>query len=78
MKTVTFVVALGFAATALVALAPTANAVGTCTELRNASQSPDCPYLFCYGTSWSYPDPYVRCHECFDPWESECDWPVRL
>ena len=60
MKTVTIATAalLAFGAFAFV---PSAEAVGTCTALTNAVTSPDCPYLFCYGTSWSYGDPYYRC-----------------
>ena len=78
MRTLALLVAFGFAATALSFAAPTASAVGTCTELLNAVKDPDCPYLFCYGTSWSYPNRYVHCDECFDPFAPECNWPGPL
>lgn len=64
--------------TTAVMLVPAASAVGTCSKLLNAIEDPDCPYLFCYGTRWSYPNRYVECYECFDPARPECDWPVRL
>lgn len=70
-------VALSLSVTALAVL-PDASAVGTCTKLANSLKDPDCPYLFCYGTRWSYPNRYVECYECFDPFRPECDWPVRL
>ena len=48
-------------ATAAFTFVPTADAVGTCTSLTNDGVGPDCPALFCLGTSWSYPDRYYRC-----------------
>lgn len=79
MKTIAYLLALGLAVTALPFVVPSASAVGTCTKLANSVNSgPDCPYLFCYGTYWSSPDPYVHCYECFDPARSECDWPRAL
>jgi hypothetical protein len=77
MRTIPLVATLGFVA-AMLPLVPHASAVGTCTELLNAAKNPDCPYLFCYGTSWSYPDRYYRCYECFDPFHPECTWPTTL
>lgn len=44
------------AATTLASLAPTAQAVGTCTFL-----DPKCPAIACIGTSWSYGDRYYTC-----------------
>ena len=64
--------------TAVIQIVPDASAVGTCTKVTNNvndPSAPDCPYLFCYGTSWGYPDRYVHCYECFDPSHAECDWP---
>ena len=77
MRTIAYLIALGLAVTMLPMLTPSANAVGTCTELTNSVNSgPDCPYLFCYGTYWSYPNPYVGCYNCFDPFAWQCHWPV--
>lgn len=46
----------------LAAMPPTASAVGTCSNLTDAR----CPHTFCYGYSWSYPDPYYKCHRYVD------------
>lgn len=60
MKTKTLVLTL-LLSTATLALLPNAEAVGTCTSLTNDGVGPDCPALFCLGTSWSWPDRYYRC-----------------
>jgi len=71
MKAVALALPLLLVAGAL-AVVPEAEAVGTCTYLLNAVTQPDCPHLFCYGTSWSSPDPYYRCHRWIDPPCSYC------
>lgn len=60
MKTKTLVLTL-LLSTAALTLLPNAEAVGTCTSLTNDGMGPDCPALFCLGTSWSSPDHYYRC-----------------
>lgn len=71
MKLATLATAALLALGAL-AFVPDADAVGTCTYLTNAVSSPDCPHLFCYGTSWSYGDAYYTCHRWIDPPCSYC------
>ena len=77
MKAKTLALAL-LLACATLPFVPEATAVGTCSKLLNAVEDPDCPYLFCYGTRWSYPNRYVECQNCFDPSRPECRWPVGL
>lgn len=71
MRTLRLLVGLSLVGTVL-AFVPDADAVGTCTYLTNAVSSPDCPHLFCYGTSWSDGDAYYTCHRWVDPPCSYC------
>lgn len=65
MRTLTVIVVLSLAATGI-ALLPNADAVGTCSNLRNDGVPPECPHTFCYGTRWSYPNYYYECDRYFD------------
>jgi hypothetical protein len=70
MRAILLVASLLLASTVVLVAAPSAEAVGTCTSLNNASVPPDgphCPALLCIGTAWSYGEYYYRCQTEIPP-----------